>query len=243
MLMRLQKYMAICGVASRRKCEEYIQQGLVTVNGEVVTELGTKIDPDHDEVLFRGKLLQEEKKVSIVLYKPVGYMCSNDDPEGRSTVQELITDIPARLYHVGRLDYSTEGLLIMSNDGELANRLMHPSHEIQKTYTVLCRGLIDQDALRALRKGVLLDDGMTASAEVVLKRRGEKNSQLQISIHEGRNRQVRRMMDAVGHEVIKLRRDRIGNITLYGLEPGQWRYLTKDEFSYLNASREGRKRR
>lgn len=231
--MRLQKYMSMCGVGSRRKNEEYILAGRVAINGHVITELGTKVDPDHDEVVFDGRKLHLEQTVTIALNKPVAVMCTNHDPEGRLTIQEFVKDIPVHLYHIGRLDYDTEGLLLMTNDGELANLMMHPRHEIRKVYHVYCEGVLQDKELKKLREGVLLDDGMTAPAGIRVIDCNDKKSELMVTIHEGRNRQVRRMFAAVGHTVIKLRRERIGTISLKGLRTGAWRVLSEQEVETL----------
>lgn len=232
-MMRLQKFMSMCGVASRRKSEELILQGQVRVNGEIIQELGTKIDPVYDLVSLNGRVLRLEHTVTLALFKPVGVMCTNHDPEGRLTIQAFVQDVPVRLYHIGRLDYDTEGLILMSNDGELANLLMHPRHEIEKTYLVTCRGALSQKSIEQLREGVQLEDGLTAPAKVTIIKKNPEQTVFQITIHEGRNRQVRRMLTAVGHEVRHLRREKIGNITLDGLQSGNWRVLSDPELETL----------
>lgn len=231
--MRLQKFMSMCGVASRRKSEEMILQGLVRVNGEIVQELGTKIDPVYDLVSVNGRVLRLEHTVTLALFKPVGVMCTNNDPEGRLTIQAFVKDVPVRLYHIGRLDYDTEGLILMSNDGELANMLMHPRHEIEKTYLVTCQGILSANSVKQLREGIQLEDGMTAPAQVTIIKKNHDQTVFRITIHEGRNRQVRRMLTAVGHDIRQLRREKVGNITLEGLQSGNWRVLTDLELETL----------
>lgn len=230
--MRLQKYLAQAGVASRRKCETYIEQGRVSVNGEIVRVLGSCVGYG-DEVRLDGQLLHFEKATTICLYKPDKVICSNGDPQGRATVQDYIQDIPLRLYHIGRLDFDTEGLLLLSNDGALAHALTHPSHQVPKTYLAVCRGEVDPAALQHLRDGVRLDDGVTSPAQAELIDMDGVHSRIKIVLREGRNRQVRRMLDAVGMQVVLLRRDAVGDLTLQGLRPGQWRELREEELAAL----------
>ena len=237
--MRLQKYMAECGVASRRKCEEYIAAGRVEVNGMVVTEMGVQVE-ETDEVLFDGKPIQPERRQQyIMLNKPQGVVTTLSDPQGRKTVRDLITDIPERIYPVGRLDYDTEGLLLLTNDGELMQNITHPSKEVEKLYVVRVRGQLTEQALGRLESGVTLDDGhRTAPAKVTLlpddpAHMGQKN--LTIAVHEGHNRLVRRMFQAVGTQVVYLRRERIGTLSLGHLKVGTWRHLSEKEVEYLRA--------
>jgi len=232
--MRLQKFMADAGVASRRKCEEFIAAGLVFVNGEPAS-LGTCVEPETDEIIFQGERLKAAQRHSILAFnKPAGVVCTSNDPEGRKTVVDYFKDFPERLYNVGRLDFDSEGLIFMSNDGELSNRLMHPSFEIEKVYHVVCDGLLTDGEKRRLESGVYLSDGRTAPARVSeLRRLKNGNTAFEITIHEGKNRQVRRMLEAVGHATLLLRRVRIGNISLGELPLGQWRYLTEDELAAL----------
>lgn len=233
--MRLQQYMAHAGVASRRKCEEYILAGRVKVNGQVVDELGQKVDPEKDEVSFDGRALSEEKKVTLCLYKPAHVVSSTSDPENRPTVQDIIRPaFKERLYNVGRLDFNSEGVLLMTNDGELSHALTHPSSGVEKCYYVICRGHLDEKELSLLRKGVELDDGKkTAPALVEVVETMRSTTRLKVTIHEGRNRQVRRMFEAVGHNVSYLQRERVGNVTLQNLGPGQWRVLQGEELAEL----------
>lgn len=237
MRMRLQKFLAERGVASRRGAEELIAQGRVSVGGMVVTQMGVQVDLD-DLVEVDGKpVAQVEEKRYILLYKPLGVVSTLSDPEGRKTVRELLPQIRERIYPVGRLDYDTEGLLLLTNDGELSNGLTHPSRQVDKTYYLRVRGQLTPQALGRLENGVTLDDGhRTASARVELLESdpGFTGQQiLRIHVHEGHNRLVRRMVQAVGGEVIFLRRERIGLLGLGGLRPGQWRHLTPGEIKYL----------
>lgn len=227
--MRLQKFMADCGIDSRRKCEELIAQGLVSVNGEVAA-LGACVEPSRDIVEYDGKVLRPiDEKVVIMLNKPRGVVSSCSDPEGRRTTADFFKDLPYRLYNVGRLDIDTEGLLLFTNDGEFAHKVMHPSFEVHKTYRALIDGELTALEAERLRNGVMLDDGLTAPAEVDGISVREDNTSFYITIHEGRNRQVRRMIDAVGHRTLRLRRVAVGSLKLYGLHAGEWRFLTEKE--------------
>ena len=231
---RLQKILSQAGVASRRESETIIQQGRVTVNGTVVTELGTKADPESDVIAVDGQpLTVEEKRVYILLYKPVGYMTTLKDPEGRPIVTDLLTGIKERVYPIGRLDYNTEGLLLLTNDGGLANTLMHPSHEVDKGYLVRVSGQVSPAQIKKLSEGVKLEDGMTAPAKVLPVSESEQNSWISITIHEGRYRQVRRMCEAVGLNVVRLKRSRYDFLEIGDLKPGQYRFLEPIEVAKL----------
>lgn len=227
MEIRLQKYLADCGVASRRKCEQFILDGLVEVNGKVVQELGTKVN-EKDEVKFKGKVLKPvENKVYILLNKPIGYVTTVKDQFGRDTVLDLVK-VKERVVPVGRLDMYTSGALILTNDGEFINKYTHPKNEIDKTYNVTVSGKITKEEVEKLKNGVELDDGyITKPAKVkILKIDEEKNiSRVQIVIHEGKNRQVRRMCEAIGKKVLALHRSKIGNIDVKDLKLGEWKYL------------------
>lgn len=228
---RLQKYLANCGVASRRKCEEYILQGKVKVNGDIVTELGTKINPEKDIIEFENKRVKENKKyVYILLNKPIGYVTTADDQFGRDTVLDLVK-VKERVVPVGRLDMYTSGALILTNDGDFVYKVTHPKHEIEKTYTVTVKGIVQNSEVEQLRQGVQIEDYTTKPAKVkILKTDIEKDiSRLEITIHEGKNRQVRKMCEAVGRKVLALHRSKIGNIGVKDLELGKWRYLTSKE--------------
>lgn len=227
--MRLQKFLAQCGVASRRKCEELIAAGRVCVNGNVITEMGTQVQPG-DLVTVDGKVMHTEAQKYYVMYhKPMFEMCTVRDPEGRATVMDKFRDFPARLFPVGRLDFDSEGLLLLTNDGELANRMLHPKHEVIKTYLARVDGDVSLDAVRSMRAGITLDGRMTAPADVRIIKKATLETVLLVGIHEGRNRQVRRMFASVGYQVLLLRRVQFGPISLSGLKRGQWRELTEDE--------------
>lgn len=233
--IRLQKYLANSGVASRRKCEELILEGKISVNGEVVTELGTKINPTVDKVIYCGKEIQNsEKLVYILLNKPIGYVTTAKDQFNRDTVLNLLK-VKERVVPVGRLDMYTSGALILTNDGDFVYKVTHPKHEVTKTYTVTLHGIIDVEAVEKLRRGVEIEDYVTRPAKVkILKTDIEKNiSRLEITIHEGKNRQVRKMCEAVGSRVIALHRSKIGNIRVKDLELGNWRYLKEYEVKSL----------
>ncbi|MBI4849331.1 MAG: rRNA pseudouridine synthase [Nitrospirae bacterium] len=230
---RLQKILAKCGIASRRMAEEIILEGLVTVNGATAT-LGMKADLERDHIKVRGKLIRNaESKVYLVLNKPEKCLTTMSDSEGRPTVKDLIKGVREKVFPVGRLDYNSEGLLIITNDGELANAILHPAKKIPKTYLVKVNGFIEDKDLAKLEKGIKLDDGMTAPAKVKKIKKTEANSWIEITIYEGRKRQVRRMMDRVGHPVIKLRRIKINGISLGKLETGALRFLTPGELKKL----------
>ena len=234
---RLQKYLAKAGIASRRKCEELILSGKVQVNGKTVTELGTKINPETDEIKYNGKIVKpEEEKVYILLNKPIGYVTTAHEQFGRDKVLDLIK-INKRIVPVGRLDMYTSGALILTNDGDLVNKLTHPKNEIDKTYNATVRGTITESEVEKLRNGVEIDDGyITKTARVkILKIDEEKNlSRIQITIHEGKNRQVRKMCEAVGKKVIALHRSKIGNLDVKDLKLGEWKYLTKKELTFFD---------
>ncbi|ERI10050.1 pseudouridine synthase [Aneurinibacillus aneurinilyticus] len=234
---RLQKIMAQAGVASRRKCEELIVSGRVKVNGVTIQELGYKADAVHDEIEVDGKKIARENHVYFLLNKPTGYITSVTDPQGRKTVLDLMKGIEERIYPVGRLDYDTSGLLLLTNDGEFANRITHPRHELDKVYEATVRGRMEEDALIQLRQGIALEDGMTAPAGAVRLRFNEKSKTtlIRLTIHEGRNRQVRRMCEAVGHPVRKLKRVRLAFLTLEGVPEGGYRPLTAEEVARLYA--------
>jgi 23S rRNA pseudouridine2605 synthase len=231
---RLHKYMARCGVASRRKCEEMIAAGFVSVNGHRVRSPGCCIEPGKDRVEVKGRIINEEKqKVYVMLNKPPGYVTSSRDQFNRPTVLDLVKGVRQRIYPVGRLDYESQGLLLLTNDGDFAHRLMHPSHRVSKEYLALVKGYPDREVVDRLRTGVEIDGHMTAPAVVkVVERRADKTL-LTIIIQEGRNRQVRKMCKAVGHPVEVLKRVAIGDLKLGSLPEGRWRYLTRQEVGAL----------
>ena len=231
--MRLQKYLADAGIASRRKCEQLIEEGRVKLNG-AVAEIGMNVN-DGDVVTLDGKRVRaSNERVMIAFYKPKNVICSNAEDEDRKKVTDFFKELPYRLYTVGRLDYDSEGLILVTNDGDAANRLMHPRYGLSKTYNVLCSGRFTDAEIHALASGVMLEDGMTAPARVKLLRETDNgNTELSITIHEGRNRQVRRMVAAVGHDTLRLVRVSIGKLTISGLKSGQWRFLSREETEVL----------
>ena len=234
--IRLQKYLANNGIASRRKCEELIMQGRVKVNGEVVTELGTKINPDKDIIEYNGKTIKNTntEHTYILLNKPIDYVTTVKDQFNRNTVLDLVKT-NKRLVPVGRLDMYTSGAIILTDDGDFVYKVTHPKHEIPKTYNATVVGRITNDEVEQLKKGVNIGDFVTNKADVkILKIDEQKNiSRLQITIHEGKNRQVRRMCEAIGKKVISLHRSKIGNLTVKDLPLGTWRYLKKKEVETL----------
>ena len=233
--MRLQKYLASCGVASRRAAEKMITDGRVSVNGTIVTELGSQVDKNADVVLVDGTAVTPEAEKHYLAYnKPAGEVTTVSDPEGRDTVMDRFRDYPVRLFPVGRLDYDTEGLLLLTNDGELMNRLLHPSFEIPKSYLARVSNFVTDEEIRSLRKGVMIEGKLTSPAEVRLIRHDTFATDLLITIHEGRNRQVRKMIAAVGHQVVRLRRVRFGPVQLGDLPVGMWRKLTEEEIAKLH---------
>lgn len=232
--MRLAKYLAGQGVASRRKSEELIAEGRVSVNGNIIKEQGFKIDPLQDKVEVDGHMLQTADKVYLLLYKPAGYISSVSDPWGRPVVTDLIKEEKnRRIYPVGRLDLDTEGLLLMTNDGDFANSIIHPRYKMDKKYEAMVQGKVTKDAIKQLQKGILLEDGMTAPAGVHVLKHSSDKTLLEVIIHEGRKRQVRRMLEAVGHPVIHLKRTEVGFLTLKGLKDGEYRYLNSQEVKKL----------
>ena len=229
--VRLQKYLANCGIASRRKAEELIINGKVSVNGKVVTELGTKINPKVDKVSYNGKEVRlEDEHVYILLNKPIGYVTTAKEQFGRDSVMDLVK-VKERVVPVGRLDMYTSGALILTNDGDFVYQLTHPKHEVEKTYTVTIKGIVKNEEVEKLRKGVKIEDYITKEAKVkILKTDKEKNqSRLEITIHEGKNRQIRKMCEAIGHKVLALHRSKIAGIGVKELGLGKWRYLSKGE--------------
>lgn len=231
---RLQKILSGAGVTSRRAAEVMITEGRVSVNGVTVTELGSKADPEKDKIAVDGKPVSMQKnKIYLLLNKPAGYVTTMSDPSGRPVVTELIKGIPERLYPVGRLDFNTEGLLLLTNDGDWANKLAHPSHEVEKEYLVKIRGVLGSDKIALLSGGIQLEDGMTAPAKIELIRALEKNVWFTMTIHEGRYRQVRRMCEAAELPLVKLKRIRYGNILLGDLKTGEYRLLDPAEARML----------
>jgi 23S rRNA pseudouridine2605 synthase len=240
---RLQKLIAAAGVASRRHAEELIAAGEVTLNGQVVTEPGTKADPARDHIKVRGRLINPllagQQKVHVLLNKPKGYLSSVADPEGRRLVTELVPKALGKLHPVGRLDFNTEGLLLLTNDGELTNHVTSARNKVAKVYEVKVKGVPPEEAIERLRRGIRLDDGArTAPAQVVKQGETRTNSWFEVVLYEGRNQQIRRMFDAVGHSVLKLRRTRIGPLKDEQLPLGAWRHLTPTEVASLKGGRQ-----
>ena len=237
-LVRLQKYMADLGIASRRKSEQMIADGMVKVNGRTAA-IGDKVNPKRDKVTVRGRKIAagaKAKRYYIMLNKPRGYVTTMSDEMGRKCVAELVKDIPARIYPVGRLDRDSEGLLLMTNDGEFANRVTHPSKHVYKVYRVTVRPAINEEQLVEMSSGMVIDDKKTAPAEVRVVQREEGRCVLEIILREGRNRQIRKMCEQLGLEVPRLKRIAVGQVKLGGLKSGAWRELTKDEVHRLQAN-------
>ena len=232
-MMRLQKYMAQCGVASRRASEAMIAAGRVTVDGETITAMGVQVE-DGQVVCVDGKRITPETEKRYVLYhKPAGEVTTTSDPEGRATVLDKFKDYPVRLYSVGRLDYDSEGLLLLTNDGDLTEKLLHPSREVEKTYLARVTGNLTDDEIAQLIRGVVIDGRLTSRAKVRVVKTEKNYADIFVTIHEGRNRQVRKMVECVGHEVLMLRRVRFGPLTLGDLKRGAWRELTDKEIGSL----------
>lgn len=235
--VRLQKYMADRGIASRRKCEEYIIQRRVKVNGKMITQLGVKINPQTDTILFDNKTIQnkEKEKIYVLLNKPIGYVTTAKDQFQRDTVLDLLKGVKERLVPVGRLDMYTSGALILTNDGDFIYQVTHPKHEIEKTYVATIKGKILPSEVEQLQKGVQIENYTTKPAKVkILKIDLEKDiSRIEISIHEGKNRQVRKMCEAIGKKVMALHRSKIGNVNVKDLKVGQWRYMKASEISHI----------
>lgn len=224
----------MCGVTSRRKADQLIKEGRVKVNGEVVKDLGLKIDPDTDKVEVDGKELKPPKKVYVILNKPCCYLTQLGRTQGgKKTIEELIKDIPQRVYPVGRLDYNTEGLLLLTNDGELAHRVLHPRYKLPKVYLALVRGKVSKNALRKMKQGVELEDGFAKPDDLRIVRYEGENTLLEIVFHEGRKHIVKRFLAAFKHPVLKLKRVALGPLKLGKLPTGKWRELTQRELRQL----------
>jgi len=230
---RIQKILSEMGVASRRKAEDIIKEGRVKVNGRVAT-IGMKADPDRDHIKLDGRLLtKRERRVYLMFNKPRQVVTSLDDPEGRPTVKDFLKVIKYRVFPVGRLDFDSEGLLLMTNDGDFAHSVLHPSKKVSKTYLVKVKGVLNEEEIARLKKGVRLKERVTAPAIVKSMRKTEQNSWLEITIHEGKKRQIRRMLEILGHTVLKLKRIKINGLALGGLETGAFRYLTSEEVGMI----------
>lgn len=231
---RLQKYMAKCGVASRRKCEEIILSGRVKVNGSVITELGFKVN-ENDVVEVDSNVIKvEENKVYIILNKPTGYITSNSDEKDRKTILDIV-NVKERIYPIGRLDYDSSGLLLLTNDGDIYNKIIHPKKEIEKRYIATVKGTFSKEELEKFKSGVDIGGYITAPAKIKVIKESKSNSVVEITIHEGKNRQVRKMCSAFNHEVLNLKRIAIGKLSLDNLKEGQWRNLNEKEVSYLKS--------
>jgi len=235
--IRLQKVLAAAGIASRREAERLIQSGRVEVNDRVVTALGTRVDPRNDRIRVDGSAVgRAEHAVTLLLHKPKGVLCTVSDPRGRPTVLDLVRGVRERLFPVGRLDWNSEGLLLLTNDGELAQRLTHPSNHVAKTYRVKVKGIVERQVLEQVRHGLFLDGRRTLPAPV--KRvSSQANTWLEILLFEGRKNQIRRVFERLGHPVLKLRRTAIGPLNDRDLKPGEWRPLTSSEVKALKESR------
>lgn len=236
--MRLQKFLSSAGIASRRKCEELILEGKIKVNGQVVCELGTKIDPLKDEVKYNDKKVElvKEEHTYILLNKPIGYVTTANDQFGRDTVLDLLKKVNRRVVPVGRLDMFTSGALILTDDGDFIYKVTHPKHEITKTYTVTVRGIVEESEVQKLREGVIIDNDYTtkpADARIIKIDREKNQSRMEIRIHEGKNRQVRKMCEAIGRKVLALHRTKIGEVGVKDLKIGTWRYLTPNEIKSI----------
>ncbi|MBP1708755.1 MAG: rluB [Deltaproteobacteria bacterium] len=231
---RIQKILAKAGIASRREAEKMILEGRVMVNGAVIDTLGFKADPLKDHIKVDGKRLPHyEPKITLLLNKPRGYLCTVKDPEERRTIMDLLTKVKGRIYPVGRLDFDAEGLVILTNDGDLAHRLSHPKFSIPRTYLAKISGVPDEKKLNRLKKGIVLEDGRAKAVFLLLLHPGEKNSWVRVVVAEGRNHLVKRMFAAIGHSVLKLKRVAFGPLQLGTLPPGQFRYLTPEEIEKL----------
>lgn len=236
MKMRLQKYLAMNGVASRRQSETEIAAGHVAVNGQVITEMGFQIDPAIDQVTYCGKMIDStQQKVTVLLHKPIGVLSTAKDQFDRPTVVDLV-NVSERLYPVGRLDYLTSGLLLLTSDGDLALRLTHPRYQTKKVYHAWLQGVISEDAMQQFRKGVKIDNYVTAPAEIKLLNKKAHKCQVEVVLREGKNRQVRKMCEALGYPVSQLKRVAVGFLTLGDLKPGEWRHLNPEEIANLMES-------
>lgn len=231
---RLQKILAKAGIASRRKAEELIREGKVKVDGRVVTEMGIRVDPDTQDIECAGvAIAKQEEKIYILLHKPAGFLSTVDDPQGRPIVTSLLQNVKERVYPVGRLDLDTEGALLLTNDGELAQKILHPSHEVNKTYVAQVKGLPDKKKLGALARGIVLEGRKTWPADIEVLHAEAKMTTIKIIIHEGRKRQVRKMFEAVGHPVLHLKRTAYGQLQLGDLAPGKYRFLSPGDLKMI----------
>jgi len=232
--VRINKFLAECQLGSRRKVEEFILNGDIKINGDICTDLGKQINPEEDIVLYKNKRVKpDNEKIFILLNKPPNYIVTKKDEFDRKTIYKLLPEFALKLDPVGRLDYASEGLLLLTNDGDLAYKITHPKYMMQKTYFVHVNAMLTHDEVQKLRDGIIIDGKITLPAQVFMKKVGDKYCELKMTISEGRNRQIRRMIEALGHEVTKLKRVQIGDITLDNIPTGMWRYLTPAEILYL----------
>lgn len=231
--MRLQKYLASCGVASRRASEKLIADGRVSVDGVVITEMGTQVEEGQHVTVDGKPVTPEAEKHYLMYHKPAGEVTTAHDPEGRATVLDRFKDYPVRLYPVGRLDYDSEGLLLLTNDGDLTERMLHPSREVEKVYLARVSNVVTSEEARRLERGVMVDGRMTARAKAKILSQQNLFTDMLITIHEGRNRQVRKMVEQIGHQVVLLRRIRFGPLKLGDLPRGMWRPLTQEELKQV----------
>lgn len=235
-LMRLQKFLAHAGIESRRKCEQLIAEGRIQVNGKIIYEFGTKVDPEIDFICCDGKrvrLFSGQKRIYLLLNKPKGYITSREDEKGRPTVMDLLPPLQGRVYPIGRLDYYTEGLLLLTNDGELCHTLSHPRHQIARTYLAKIKGIPTEFKLAQLTKGVTLKGEHLVADSVRIIRKNPHNTWVSIILREGKNREIRKLLEAIGHPALKLKRTRFASLRLGNLEPGKYRFLTQDEVKKL----------
>ncbi len=243
-MIRIQKVIADAGISSRRAAEQLLLQGRIIVNGQVVSELGTKVDPDRDHIRVDGKLIpNSQPKVYMMLHKPQGCVSTLHDPEGRKTIKDFFRTSSLRLYPVGRLDFNTEGLILLTNDGDFAARLLHPRFHVPRTYVAKISGTLTDQSIAQLKNGVMLDGEMTAPCRINKLKKLATNSWLEITLYEGRKRQIRRMMETVGCSVIRLKRIGFGSLRIGTLAPGQSRPLEHEELTQLRTSMEGTKKR
>jgi 23S rRNA pseudouridine2605 synthase len=240
-MVRINKYLANCELGSRRKVEDLIRDGVVTVNGMVCKDFSVKIDPDKDTVkVYKEIVKYNNERIFILLNKPRGYMVTKKDEFKRKTIYDLLPDFASKLHPIGRLDYESEGLLILTNDGEVTNSIIHPSAKIEKTYKVTINGRISKEDVEKLRTGIEIDDYKTQPAKVFLKSSSDTKSELRVIIYEGKNRQIRKMFEAVGHKVSSLKRLQIGEIKLEKMPTGTWRFLRDSELLFLLKKSRGR---
>lgn len=230
---RLHKFLARCGVASRRECEKIISQGRVRVNGKTISEPGFSVNPEKDKIFLDGKILKPEEKIYIILYKPHGYVSTVKDPQNRPKVTDLLKGIKQRVYPVGRLDYDSEGLLFLTNNGELANFMIHPRYEVEKVYLAVLDAVPKINDLEELQKGIMLDDGKTAPSRIKVVKEAAGKALVEVRIHEGRKHQVKRMFEAIGRKVLNLKRVRMGPLELGRLKPGEYKILSEKEAEKL----------